>query len=100
MVLNYLPKTLDETYRTLLGIDEEKRLSFRSFRHGVDGLAEILAIRFDEEAFPTIYTDWNPESRVCSSLIATADRGGHHVVQFSHFSARSRSIDIGATRVG
>jgi hypothetical protein len=103
-VLNDLPKTLDETYsRTLLGIDEEKReyaqrlfrclmVSIRPLR--VEELAEILAIQFDEEALPTFNTDWRPAyaeetiMSVCSSLIAIADRGGHQVVQFSHFSVK------------
>jgi hypothetical protein len=103
-VLNDLPKTLDETYsRTLLGIDEEKReyaqrlfrclmVSIRPLR--VEELAEILAIQFDEEALPTFNTDWRPAyaeetiMSVCSSLIAIVDRGGHQVVQFSHFSVK------------
>jgi ankyrin repeat protein len=102
--LNDLPKTLDETYsRTLLGIDEEKReyaqrlfrclmVSIRPLR--VEELAEILAIQFDEEALPTFNTDWRPAyaeetiMSVCSSLIAIVDRGGHQVVQFSHFSVK------------
>ncbi len=38
--------------------------------------------------------DWRPENpeemlmSVCSSLIAIVDRGGHQVVQFSHFSVK------------
>src|SRR6266849_6547418 len=103
-VLNDLPKTLDETYsRTLLGIDEQKReyaqrlfrclmVSIRPLR--VEELAEILAIQFDEEALPKYNTDWRPAYAeemivsVCSSLIAIVDRGGHRVVQFSHFSVK------------
>src|SRR6202789_1888518 len=103
-VLNELPKTLDESYsHTLLGIDEEKReyaqrlfrclmVSIRPLR--VEELAEILAIQFDEEALPTFNTDWRPAyaeetiMSVCSSLIAIVDRGGHQVVQFSHFSVK------------
>ena len=103
-VLNNLPKTLDETYgRTLLGIDEEKReyaqrlfrclmVSIRPLR--VKELAEILAIHFDEEALPTFNTYWRPACAeetiisVCSSLIVIVDRGGHQVVQFSHFSVK------------
>jgi ankyrin repeat protein len=102
--LNELPKTLDETYsHTLLGIDEEKReyaqrlfrclmVSIRPLR--VEELAEILVIQFDEEALPTFNTDWRPAyaeetiMSVCSSLISIVDRGGHQVVQFSHFSAK------------
>ena len=67
MVLNDLPKSLDETYsHTLLGIDEEKReyarrlfqclmVSIRPLR--VEEFAEILAIQFDEEALPTFNKD-------------------------------------------
>src|SRR6266566_935933 len=103
-VLNDLPKTLDETYsRTLQGIDEEKReyaqrlfrcltVSSRPLR--VEELAEVLAIQFDEAASPTFNPDWRPENpgemliSVCSSLITIVDRGGHQVVQFSHFSVK------------
>ena len=103
-VLNDLPKTLDENYsHTLLGIDEEKReyaqrlfrclmVSIRPLR--VEELAEILAIQFDEVALPTFNTDWRPAyaeetiMSVCSSLIEIVDRGGHQVVQFSHFSVK------------
>ena len=105
--MNDLPKTLDETYsRTLLGnvgIDEEKReYALRLFQCLmasirpllVEELAEIPAIQFDEEAFPSFNANWRPEyaeetvMSVCSSLIAIVDRGGHHVVQFSHFSVK------------
>src|SRR6266852_425914 len=105
-VLNDLPKTLDETYgRTLLNIDEEKRefaqrlfrclaVSIRPLR--VDELAEILAIQFDEVASdtPTFNAAWRPENAeeavisACSSLIAIVDKGGHQLVQFSHFSVK------------
>ena len=65
-------------------------VSIRPLR--VEELAEILAIQFEEETFPTFNTDWCPEyaeeavMSVCSSLIAIVDRGEHQVVQFSHFS--------------
>jgi len=103
-VLYDLPKTLDETYsRTLQGIDEEKReyaqrlflclmVSFRPLR--VEELAEVLAVQFDETATPTFNADWRPENpeetvmSVCSTLITIVDRGGHRVVQFSHFSVK------------
>ena len=103
-VLSDLPKTLDETYgRTLLGIDEEKReyaqrlfrcltVSIRPLR--VEELAEILAVQFDRAESPTFNADWRPEYAeeavlsVCSSLIAVIDRGGHEIVQFSHFSVK------------
>ena len=102
-VLNDLPKTLDETYaRTLQSIDEEKReyaqrlfrcltVSIRPLR--VKELAEVLAIQFDA-ASPIFNVDWRPENpgesvlSVCSSLVAIVDRGGHQVVQFSHFSVK------------
>jgi hypothetical protein len=95
---------LDETYgRTLLGIDEEKReyaqrlfqcliASIRPLR--VEELAEILAVQFDEATSPTFNAAWSPENAeeavisVCSSLITVVDRGGHQVVQFSHFSVK------------
>ena len=60
----------------------------------VEELAEIPAIQFDEEAFPSFNANWRPEyaeetvMSVYSSLIAIVDRGGHHVVQFSHFSVK------------
>jgi hypothetical protein len=106
MVLNDLPKTLDETYSCiLLGIDEEKReyaqrlfqclmVSIRPLPTRVEELAEILAIQFDEEALPTFNREWHPAYAeetilsVCSSLIAIVNRGGHQVVQFSHFSVK------------
>ena len=102
--MNDLPKTLDESYgRTLLGIDEEKReYAQRLFRclavsirplH-VEEFAEILAVQFDGAESPTFNADWRPENAeeavlsVCSSLITIVDRGGHQIVQFSHFSVK------------
>ena len=103
-MLDDLPKTLDETYgRTLLGIDEEKReyaqrlfrclaVSIRPLR--VEEPAEVLAIRFPRAVPPTFNAAWRPENAeeavlsACSSLIAVVDRGGHQVVQFSHFSVK------------
>ena len=103
-VLNDLPKTLDEIYdRTLLNIDEEKRefaqrlfrclaVSVRPLR--VEELGEILAIQFDEVTSPTFHASWRPENAeeavisACSSLITIVDKGGHQVVQFSHFSVK------------
>ena len=99
-----VPTTSDETYdRTLLNIDEEKRefaqrlflclpVSIRPLR--VNELAEILAIQFDEVASPTFNSAWRPENAeeavisACSSLITIVDKGGHQVVQFSHFSVK------------
>jgi hypothetical protein len=103
-VLEDLPKTLDETYsRTLLGIDGEKReyiqrlfrclsVSIRPLR--VKELAEVLAIQFPKAAPPTSNAAWRPENSVeavlsaCSSLISIVNRGGHQIVQFSHFSVK------------
>ena len=85
IVLNVLPKTLDETYgHTLLSIDDEKReyaqrlfrclaVSIRPLR--VQELAEILAIQFGPISSPVFNADWRPivaEEAVlsaCSSLI-------------------------------
>jgi hypothetical protein len=50
-------------------------------------LAEILAIQFDEGALPTFNTEETIMS-VCSSLVTIVDRGGHQIVQFSHFSVK------------
>jgi hypothetical protein len=53
-----------------------------------------FSLKFDEEAIPTFNTDRRPAyveetiMSVCSSLIAIVDRGGHQVVQFSHFSVK------------
>ena len=102
--MNEYPKTLDKTYdRTLLGISGVKReyaqrlfrclaVSIRPLR--VEEVAEILAIRFDETKIPTFNASWRPENAeeavisACSSLIAVVNRGGHQVVQFSHFSIK------------
>ena len=99
-----LPKTLDATYeRTLLGIDEEKwqfahrlfqclSVSIRPLR--VEELAEILAVRFDEEVLPQFDTGWqlgNAEEAVlsaCSSLISIVNANGSRMVQFAHFSVK------------
>jgi hypothetical protein len=103
-VLGDLPRTLDETYgRTLLGINEEMRkyaqrlfrclaVSIRPLR--VEELAEILAVQFDEAESPTFNAAWRPENAeeavlsACSSLISIVDKGGHQIVQFSHFSVK------------
>jgi Ankyrin repeats (3 copies) len=106
-VLADLPRKLDKTYeKALLGIHEEKReyalqvyqclvVSIRPLR--VEELADILAIGFDEAASPVFNAAWRPENAeeaeeavmsACSSLVALVDRGGHQVVQFSHFSVK------------
>jgi len=67
-------------------------VSFRLLR--IDELAEILIIQFDEVASPTFNAAWRPENAeeavisACSSLVAIVDRGGHQVIQFSHFSVK------------
>jgi hypothetical protein len=54
---------------------------------GVEELAEMLAIQFDE-VLPTYWHSAYAEDTldtimsICSSLIAIVDRGGHQVVQF------------------
>ncbi|KAN0109839.1 Ankyrin repeat-containing domain protein [Russula decolorans] len=103
-VIGDLPPSLDETYeKALLGINKAKReyalqlyqclmVSIRPLR--VEELAETLAIRFDEAVSPMFNAAWRPENAeeavmsICSSLIAIVDRGGHQVVQFSHFSIK------------
>ena len=67
-------------------------VSIRPLR--VEELAEILAVQFDVAESPTFIADWRPENAeeavlsVCSSLITVVDRGGHQIVQFSHFSVK------------
>ena len=104
-MLKDLPESLCQTYdQTLFRIDKEKQeyaqrlfkcLSVSIRPLSIEELAEILAIQFDEEALPTFNTYWRPAyaeetiMSVCSSLIAIVDRGGHHVVQFSHLDRKS-----------
>ena len=101
--LDDMPKTLDETYeRALLELDEDMRqdaqrlfqclsVSIRPLR--VEELADILAIRFDEEV-PMFNPDWRLGDAeeavlsVCSNLISVVDVQGSQVVQFSHFSVK------------
>ena len=93
---------MDEAYeRTLLGIEEEKRIyarclfqclsvSFRPLR--VEELAAILADRFDAHLiFSAAWRRENAQEAVlsaCSSLIMIADGEGGQVVQFSHVSVK------------
>ena len=54
----------------------------------LEELMGILGIQFYKEVFPTInhkLTSKLRSIRVSSSLIATANRRGHQVVQLSHF---------------
>ena len=59
-----MPKTLDKTYDwTLLGIEsinEEKRDENTNVL--LEELAEILAVQFDNEAFPMFNAGWRPEN--------------------------------------
>jgi len=104
--LKGLPITLDETYeRTLLGIPERMRkdahsifqwlaVSFRPL--GVEELAEVFVIDFDEETFgiPNFEPSWrdrNAETAVkstCSTLVSIVNIRGQNVAQFPHFSAQ------------
>ena len=101
--LDDMPKTLDETYkRALLELDEDMRqdaqrlfqclsASIRPLR--VEELADILAIRFNEE-IPQFNPDWRlgyaeeAVLSVCSNLVSVVDVHGSQVVQFSHFSVK------------
>ena len=102
--LEELPKSLDSTYeRILLGIENAKRgyayrllqclvVSIRPLR--VEELAEVLAIRPDDEEESEYQSDWRPEDArhavfsACSSLITIVNVDGLPVVQFSHFSVK------------
>ena len=106
LLLNGLPKSLDETYERILnGIPEENRnhaqrllqcltVAMRPLR--VDELAEILAFEFDaiEGELPTFNADWRSKDQeqevlsACSSLITIVDAYNGRVVQFSHFSVK------------
>ena len=99
-----MPKSLDETYnRTLLEIGSAKReyayrllqclaVSIRPLR--VEELAEVLAIRIDDEKDSEYHSDWRPEDArqavlsACSSLVIIVNVDGSPVVQFSHFSVK------------
>jgi len=60
----------------------------------VEELAAILAVRFDVTGPPTYNPNWRPTDArnavlsACSSLISVVNKGGLHVVQFSHFSVK------------
>jgi ankyrin repeat protein len=104
--LNELPTNLNETYeRILLTIPAKMRkASHRTFQWltvssrplRVEELAEVFAIKFDEETcgIPKFDPDWrhrNAERTVlssCSTLVAIVDIDGEKRVQFSHFSVR------------
>jgi len=102
--LNELPTTLDETYdRTLNEIPKEQRqhahrlfqclvAAIRPLR--VEELAEIFAIRFDQDGAYDLMEGWRPEHpeeailSACTTLITVVDNKGSKVVQFSHFSVK------------
>ena len=108
LLLDELPKSLDETYeRILKGIPEENRnhaqrllqclaVAIRPLR--VDELAEILTFEFDategDAELPTFNGDWRSRDQehevlsACSSLITINDTNFERVVQFSHFSVK------------
>ena len=100
-----LPESLDETYERMLkeikkpNKDHARRLlqclvvAIRPL--GVDELAEVLAVNFDdEEEVPKLNPDWRWEDQEqallssCSSLISIVDIGQSRFVQFSHFSVK------------
>ena len=102
--LDELPITLDDTYeRALQEIPKEKwqhahRLfqclvaAIRPLR--VEELAEIFAIRFDQDSALNLMEGWRPENpeeavlSACSALIAIVENKGSKIVQFSHFSVK------------
>jgi hypothetical protein len=103
--LDELPESLDETYKRILreikkpNRDHARRLlqclvvAIRPL--GVQELAEVLAIDFDDaEGIPKLKLNWRWEDQEqalltsCSSLIAIVSTGRSRVVQFSHFSVK------------
>jgi len=103
--LDELPESLDETYeRVLKEIKKPNRDHARRLLHclavairplGVEELAEILAVDFDDaEGVPKLNPNWRWEDEeqallaTCSSLIDIVDTFKSRIVQFSHFSVR------------
>ena len=104
--LDELPKTLDETYeRILRGIPEKmQKDAHRIFQWiilssrplGVEEVAEVFAINFDEESsgIPQFEPSWrgaNAEAAVlsaCSTLVTIVHSSQGKRVQFSHFSVQ------------
>jgi hypothetical protein len=107
--LRELPDTLDDTYeKSLQGIPKEKRQhAYRLFQClvaairplSVEELAEVLIIKFDPDAPPSLMESWrtdNPEEELlsaCSTLISIVDVDGSKIVQFSHFSVKEFLTD-------
>jgi ankyrin repeat protein len=106
VILEKLPKTLDETYeRVLKDINEENTKHARRLLHclavairplHVEELAEILMFNFDDVqgGIPKFHAGRRRKGQeeavlsICSSMIAVVDRAGSRVVQFSHFSVK------------
>ena len=107
-VLRDLPNSLDETYERVLreigrvNPDQAYRLLqclvVATRPLGVDELAEVLALDFDEakEGIPALNEDWRWDDQqqhvlsTCSSLIVVvnAEYPQTRVVQFAHFSVK------------
>jgi ankyrin repeat protein len=103
--LDELPESLDDTYERIL---REIKKPNRDHAHrllqclvvairplGVDELAEVLAVDFDDaEGIPRLNPEWRWEDEEqalltsCSSLIAIVETDYSKVVQFSHFSVK------------
>ena len=106
LILEELPKSLDETYERLLkGISDDNREYACRLLHcltvairplTVEELAEILAFDLDmgQGSIPKFHADWRWKDQeyavlsTCSSLISVVDNNGSRVVQFSHFSVK------------
>ena len=103
--LDELPETLDETYERVLkeikkpNRDHARRVlqclvvAIRPLR--VEELAEVLAVKFDDEdGMPKLNPNWRWDDQEqallssCSSLIAIVESDGSRIVQFSHFSVK------------
>ena len=102
--LEELPKSLDGTYKRILGeINNANRahayrllqclmVALRPLR--VEELAEILAFDLTTGGIPKLNPDWRWEDKeeavlsACSSLVSVIIDDGSRVVQFSHFSVK------------
>ena len=102
--LEELPKSLDETYKRILGsINNANRVhayrllqcltvAFRPLR--VEELAEVLAFDLTTGGVPQLNAAWRWKDKeeavlsACSSLVSIVIDHGSRVVQFSHFSVK------------
>jgi hypothetical protein len=102
--LEELPKSLDETYKRILGeINNANRVhayrllqcltvALRPLR--VEELAEVLAFDLTPGGIPKLNAAWRWEDKeeavlsACSSLVSVIVNHGSRVVQFSHFSVK------------